>query len=32
MVEHWENESNEKKKYQLKAEMMEYIDMFENAI
>ena len=27
-----ENEKNEKKKEQLKSEMMEYIDMFENAI
>ena len=32
MIENWENEANEKKKDQLKAEMMEYIDMFENAI
>ena len=32
MIENWENETNEKKKDQLKAEMMEYIDMFENAI
>ena len=31
MIENWENEANEKKD-QLKAEMMEYIDMFENAI
>ena len=30
MIENWENETNEKKKDQLKAEMMEYIDMFEN--
>ena len=32
MIENWENETNEKKKDQLKAEMMEYIDMFENVI
>ena len=32
MIENWENETIEKKKDQLKAEMMEYIDMFENAI
>ena len=32
MIENWENETNEKKKDQLKAEMMEYIDMFENAV
>ena len=32
MIENWENETNKKKKEQLKAEMMEYIDMFENKI
>ena len=32
MVESWENETNEKKKDQLKAEIMKYIDMFEKAI
>ena len=32
MIDDWKNEKNEKKKEQLKSEMMEYIDMFENAI
>ena len=32
MIENLENESNEKKKDELKAQMMEYIDMFENII
>ena len=32
MIENWENETNEKKKDELKAEKLEYIDTFENAI
>ena len=32
MIENWENKTNEQKKDQLKAEMLEYMDMFENAV
>ena len=32
MIDDWKNECREKKKAELKAELMEYIDIFENAI
>ena len=32
MIEDWKNEYKQSKKSELKAELMEYIDMFENTI
>ena len=32
MIDDWKNECRESKKAELKAELMEFIDMFENAI